>query len=141
MDRRSMTARPIGSGDLLALVLAAACWGTGTVISKAALEEMPPLTLLAVQLGASLAVLAVLMRRHGVAFHGGPVLLGRLGLLNPGAAYALSLLGLVTISASLSVLVWALEPLLILFLAAWFLRETVTPGLVALSLIALSGMA
>ena len=127
--------------DLLALILAAACWGGGTVISKAALAEIPPFTLLATQLASSLAVLGLLMRRQGVSFRGtGPVLLGRLGLLNPGIAYALSLLGLVTITASLSVLLWALEPLLILFLAAIFLRERITPTLVALSLVAVTGM-
>ena len=136
-----MTRRAIARSDLLALILAAVCWGTGTVISKAALAEIAPITLLAIQLASSLAVLAVVMRSQGVGLRNdGPALLGRLGLLNPGAAYALSLLGLVTITASLSVLLWALEPLLILFLAAWFLREPVTPRLVVLSLIALAGM-
>ena len=33
--------------DLAALILAATCWGVGTVISKAALAEIPPFTLLA----------------------------------------------------------------------------------------------
>jgi probable blue pigment (indigoidine) exporter len=137
-----MSRSTIARRDLLALVLAAGCWGVGTVISKAALAEIPPLTLLPIQLASSLAILGLLMRRQGVPFRGtGPVLLGRLGLLNPGLAYALSLLGLVTITASLSVLLWALEPLLILFLAAFFLRERITPNLVALSLVAVAGMA
>jgi probable blue pigment (indigoidine) exporter len=141
LEAPPMSQRTIARPDLIALVLAATCWGVGTVISKAALAEIPPLTLLPIQLAASLAVLVVLMRRQGVAIRGGsPALLGRLGLLNPGAAYALSLIGLVTITASLSVLLWALEPLLILFLAARFLREPVTPRLVVLSLVALAGM-
>jgi len=111
------------------LVLAAVCWGTGTVISKAALDEVPPLTLLPIQLGASLLILAALMRRRGIAFRsGGSPLLGRLGLLNPGLAYALSLLGLTAITASLSVLLWAFEPLMIMALAAWFLHERITSG-------------
>lgn len=127
--------------DLLALTLAAAAWGFGTVISKRAVEEIPPLTLLPIQLAASLATLAVLMRRRGINLRASqPPILGRLGILNPGLAYALSLLGLAYISASLSVLLWALEPLLILALAAVFLREQVTPGLVGLSLIAVAGM-
>ena len=116
--------------------------GVGTVISKAALDEMPPFTLLPIQLAASLAVLAILMRRQGISFRTeGSPLLGRLGLLNPGLAYALGLLGLTTITASLYVLLWALEPLMILFLAAWFLRERITPTFVALSLVAVAGMA
>ena len=133
--------RSIAPRDLAALILAATCWGVGTVISKAALAEIPPFTLLPIQLAASLAVLAVLMRRQGISFRTeGSPLLGRLGLLNPGLAYALGLIGLTTITASLYVLLWALEPLMILFLAAWFLRERITPAFVVLSLIAVAGM-
>jgi probable blue pigment (indigoidine) exporter len=127
--------------DLIALALAAVCWGTGTVVSKAALDEIPPLTLLPVQLAASVAVLSLLMRREGVSLRmDGPALLGRLGILNPGIAYALSLLGLVTITASLSVLLWAFEPLMILFLAGAVLREPLPPRIVVLSLAALAGI-
>ena len=137
MSRYSVTRR-----DLLSLVLAAVCWGAGTVVSKAALAEVPPLTLLPVQLAASLGVLAVLMRRRRIPFRSdAPPLLGRLGLLNPGVAYALSLLGLTTITASLSVLLWAFEPLMILGLAAWFLGERITPSFVGLSIAAVAGMA
>ena len=123
-----MTPFVMARRDLLALVLAAACWGLGTVLSKAALDEVPPLTLLPIQLASSLVILGLLMRRYHVPLRGsGPALLGRLGLLNPGLAYALSLVGLLTITASLSVLLWALEPLLILFLAAVFLGERFGP--------------
>jgi probable blue pigment (indigoidine) exporter len=121
--------------------MAATCWGLGTVISKAALSEVPPLTLLPIQLSASLAVLGLLMWRQGVSLRSdGSPLLGRLGLLNPGLAYALSLIGLTTITASLSVLLWALEPLLILLLAAWFLHERMTVAFGILSLVAVLGM-
>jgi len=132
---------PVDRRDLARLVLAATCWGVGTVVSKAALEEVPPLTLLPIQLAASLVILMVLMRIQGIPLRaGGSPLLGRLGLLNPGLAYALSLIGLVSISASLSVLLWALEPLLILVLAAWFLRERITLTFIVLSLVAVVGM-
>jgi drug/metabolite transporter (DMT)-like permease len=136
-----MSRSSIAPRDLTALILAATCWGVGTVISKAALDEIPPFTLLPIQLAASLAVLAVLMRRQGISFRTeGSPLLGRLGLLNPGLAYALGLIGLTTITASLYVLLWALEPLMILFLAAWFLREHITPAFIVLSMIAVAGM-
>lgn len=132
----------VAGRDFAALVLAAVCWGTGTVISKAALDEVPPLTLLPIQLGASLVILGVLMRSQGIPFRsGGPPLLGRLGLLNPGLAYALSLIGLTAITASLSVLLWALEPLMIMALAGWFLHERITPAFVVLSLVAVAGFA
>lgn len=128
--------------DASALILAAASWGVGTVISKRALEEIPPLTLLPIQLAASLVVLAALMRRRGLSIRhsGSAPVLGRLGLLNPGLAYSLSLVGLVSISASLSVLLWAIEPLMILVLAAWLLQEPITRALAGLSLVALAGM-
>jgi drug/metabolite transporter (DMT)-like permease len=125
----------------VALILAAVCWGLGTVVSKVALEEFPPFTLLTVQLATSVVVLALLLRRQGVALFGQvPPLLGRLGILNPGIAYALSLIGLTSITASLAVLLWALEPILILVLAAVFLGERITRGFVALTSIAVAGM-
>ena len=125
-----------------ALALAAASWGIGTVISKRATAEIPPLTLLAIQLTASLVLLVVLMRWRRLPFRdpSASPLLGRLGLLNPGLSYALSLLGLTYITASLSVLLWAMEPVLILFLAGWLLHERITAGLVVLSLVAVAGM-
>ncbi len=131
----------IARTDLVALILAAICWGLGTVISKSALEEIPPLTLLPIQLAVSLVVLLVLLRRQGVPLRGnGPALLGRLGILNPGMAYALTLVGLVSISASMSVLIGAVEPIMILILAGILLRERITPALAGLSLVALAGM-
>lgn len=126
----------------LALILAAASWGTGTVVSKAATTEFPPLTLLAIQLAASLAVLLALMRLRGIPIRDAsvPPVLGWLGILNPGLAYALGLLGLVHITASLSVLLWALEPVLILLLARIVLGEPVGRGQIGLSAIAVAGM-
>jgi drug/metabolite transporter (DMT)-like permease len=126
----------------LSLILAAASWGVGTAISKRAVLEFPPLTLLPIQLAVSLVSLVLIMRWRGEHLRAGsvPALLGRLGLLNPGLAYALSLLGLVQITASLSVLLWAVEPLMILVLAALFLSERVGRGVVLLSAIAIAGM-
>jgi probable blue pigment (indigoidine) exporter len=126
----------------LVLTLAAASWGIGTVVSKRATTEIPPLTLLAIQLATSLIVLALFMRLRRMPFRdpASPPVLGRLGVLNPGFAYALGLLGLTHITASLSVLVWATEPVLILFLATWLLRERITSRLVVLSLVAVAGM-
>jgi drug/metabolite transporter (DMT)-like permease len=129
------------------LVLAAASWGAGTVISKRAVDEIPPLVLLVVQLATSVAVLRVAMlaaRERGTASDPGPrrgrISLDRLGLLNPGAAYALSLIGLSQTTASLSVLLWAVEPVLILGLAWQWLGERVTGRLAALSIAAAGGM-
>lgn len=132
--------RDLAPRDLAALILAAAAWGLGTVISKRALDEIPALTLLPIQLAASLVVLAALMRGRGLPLRGSPALLGRLGILNPGLAYALGLLGLGSITASLAVLLGALEPLLILVLAVWLLHERVAPLVGVLSLAAIVGL-
>jgi len=126
----------------LALIAASAAWGIGTVISKRAVEEIPPLALLPIQLASSLAVMTVLLAANRLPFRDptAPAALERLGVLNPGLSYALGLLGLVSITASLAVLIWALEPLLILLMAGWFLRERLGVALIALSLVAAAGV-
>jgi probable blue pigment (indigoidine) exporter len=124
------------------LVLAAACWGVGTVISKQALDELAPVSLLVIQLSVSVTFLLVLSRRGA-----GDRLPRRgrrramaLGLLNPGLSYALALVGLTTIAASTSVLIWASEPALIVLLAFAFLHERLTPPLMAALGMALLGV-
>lgn len=124
--------------DLARLALAAVCWGLGTVISKQALTELAPITLLTAQLAVSVGVVAIVLRVRGTRLSA-PRGLARLGLLNPGLAYALSLLGLVSISASLSVILWALEPLLIIVLAALTLGERLSRSLIALTGMAVLG--
>ncbi len=114
--------------SVVALVGATACWGVGTVISKHALATIEPLTLLAVQLLSSTLFLlgAVRIRHSRLVWTSDLRRLGALGVLNPGLAYALGLLGLRSISASMSVLIWAVEPVLILVLAAILLSERVS---------------
>ena len=135
--------RSIAFRSIALLVLAAACWAAGTVVSKQAVAEVPPLTLLAVQLAASVAFLLIVARVRGerLPTRGDGRNLARLGLLNPGLAYALSLVGLVEITASVAVLLWALEPIMILVLAAMVLREHVGPPVIAGSVAAVAGLA
>ena len=108
-----------------ALTGAAASWGLATVIAKSALAEIPPVVLLPVQLAASVVLITpvLLARRRQEP---GTKKLGRLiglGILNPGISYALGLVGLVYITASEAVLLWATEPIMIMALAAAMLRE------------------
>src|SRR4051794_32819193 len=88
-----------------ALVAAAACWGIGTVVTKQVVDEVPPLTLLPVQLAVSCALLFVIsVARHERFAWTKPVRrLAALGVLNPGLAYALGLVGLTSITASMYV--------------------------------------
>jgi drug/metabolite transporter (DMT)-like permease len=126
----------------LSLIAAAACWGVATVISKRAVAEIPPLTLLPAQLLVSVAALASLVGAQRVKISWSPQVrrVAALGILNPGIAYALSLTGLSRITASLSVLLWALEPLLILALASALLGDRITPRLAMSSGIATAGV-
>jgi probable blue pigment (indigoidine) exporter len=123
-------------------VAAAACWGVGTVITKQVLTDVRPLTLLPLQLLASCTFLTVVAvaTRSRVTWSPAMRRLTALGVLNPGIAYAVSLIGLTLITASLSVLLWATEPLLILLLAVAVLRERVPKRVVAAMLLALAGV-
>ncbi len=126
---------------VLSLIAAAASWGIATAIAKRAVNEIPPTTLLPRQLAASLFVLAplVVFRRRPVAWSPEFRRLGFLGVLNPGISYALSLAGLVYITASTSVLLWATEPVLIIGFAWWFLGDRIDRRLVTAAAVALIG--
>jgi probable blue pigment (indigoidine) exporter len=136
--RRARTTRTA----IAALVAAAACWGIGTVVSKQVVDDVAPLTLLPVQLAVSCAFLLVvaLVRREPLTWTPPVRRLAALGVLNPGIAYALGLIGLTTITASMSVLLWALEPVVILLLAAPVLRERIPPALAVTIAVAISGV-
>jgi drug/metabolite transporter (DMT)-like permease len=117
---------------VLPLVAATACWGAGTVVTKQVLDDVAPLTLLPMQLTASCALLLVacLVRRERFTWSPTTRRLTGLGVLNPGLAYALGLLGLASITASMSVLLWAVEPVLIILFAVALIREQVPRQLV-----------
>ena len=126
----------------LSLVVAAACWGGATVVSKRAVEEIEPLTLLSLELTVSVAVLgeAMLIRREKVGWSPEMRRLSALGVLNPGLAYALSLAGLARVDASVSALLWALEPVLILAIAFVVLRDRVPRPVATCAGAALAGV-
>ena len=124
------------------LAAAAACWGVATAVSKQAVSQIPPLLLLSVQLTVSVAVLLVLLGVQRVRIEWSPVMvrIGLLGVLNPGVSYTLSLLGLARITASLSVLLWAVEPVLIIGLAWAVLGKRMKPAAMVLSLAGVGGV-
>jgi drug/metabolite transporter (DMT)-like permease len=132
----------LGSAPVTALVLAAACWGGATVITKHVLTDVPPLTLLVLQLMVSVVFLwaIVLVQRLRLPQRRDIVRLGGIGILNPGLAYTFGLLGLSYTTASMGTLLWAAEPILILGLAWLILREHLTRTLVAFSLLAITGV-
>jgi drug/metabolite transporter (DMT)-like permease len=133
------------TNPFLLLIAASAFWGIGTVLSKLALDRgIPPVTLLAVEMGASSSLL-LLVHLVTTRFHPRIELttdlarLVALGALNPALAYALALFGLVTVSASLAVLVWAIEPVIVVLLAVPLLGERTERRTVVLVLVAVAG--
>ena len=129
----------------LLLVAASAFWGIGTVLSKLALDRgIPPVTLLAVEMGASSTLLLVALLvttsfRPRIVMSVDLARLVALGALNPALGYALALFGLVTVSASLAVLVWAIEPVIVVLLAVPLLSERPERRTVILVLVAVVG--
>ena len=125
-----------------AAVLSAACWGSATVMSKGVLEHMPPMTLLAVQLTASITVLwlAVLVLRSRVRFDCPTPRASLSGLLEPGLACTLGIVGLALTTASSAALIGAAEPLLILLLAWLILKERIGAPTLLLAAIATLGL-
>ena len=139
-----MSAR-LPTNPFLLLVAASACWGVGTVLSKLTLDRgVAPITLLAVEMGASsivllLALLVTTSFRPQIKPTADLGRLVALGALNPALGYALALFGLVTVSASLAVLIWAIEPVIVILLAVPLLRERTEGRTVALVLVAVVG--
>ncbi len=107
------------------LIGAALCWGLGTVLSKYALGGFDAAVLLPFQLTCSVVLLGTFVFITGASVRGieHAVRIGALGVLNPGIAYALGLTALAQIDASVSVVIWATEPVLIVLLAFAFLHE------------------
>ena len=60
-----MSGSPSSLRHAAALVLAAACWGVGAAVSKQAVAEIPPLTLLPLQLAVSAGFLLLVALRRG----------------------------------------------------------------------------
>lgn len=155
MAMKGMRAQPLSKpvvGPVPLLVAATACWGVGTVLTKQVVDDVPPLTLLPIQLAVSCVFLVVAAlprfvrdrtqeeRDRSGGWSPQMTRLAGLGVLNPGLAYALGLLGLASITASMSVLLWAIEPVLILVLAAALLREHIPTALAASLGIAVVGV-
>lgn len=124
------------------IVLSTICWGSGTVLSKGILAHTPPITLLVIQLAVSVIFLWTLIAFQRLSIPPLRQLIrpGLTGLLEPGLAYTFGLLGLSLTTASMAALIWAAEPILILGLAWLVLGERLTRPLLALALVAISGV-
>lgn len=124
----------------VAMILSAAAWGLGTVMSKAIIDVIPPVSLLVIQLSASVIALWLVTGIARIRFHPAALKRGWTGIFEPGIAYLLGLIGVQMTTASHATLISALEPLLILCLALLFLGERISRLTVLLMLISVFGV-
>ncbi|WP_272976644.1 DMT family transporter [Deinococcus geothermalis] len=112
---------------LLLGLLAVALWSGSTVAEKLLLGSISPFSLIVCQLGASVAVLwaALLAGRPRLPANGALLRLAWPGLLQPGLANTLLLLGLARTDANVFSLLNACETVLMLLFARWLLAERI----------------
>lgn len=125
-----------------AAILSAACWGSATVMTKGVLDHLPPMTLLVIQLAASVVFLwtVVLFQRVRVRLDRPTRRASLSGLLEPGIAYTVGIAGLALTTASNASLIGTVEPLFTLFLAWLLLRERVGASILSLAFLATIGI-
>ena len=122
--------------------LAALCWGGAMVMSKGALDNFYPMTLLIIQLIVSVTFLwCVVVCRKATAPSGRKLVgLSLLGLLEPCLTYVLVLIGLTHAGATEASLLQALESIMIVVLAMLLYKEIPSIKFVYLSVMVLTGL-
>jgi drug/metabolite transporter (DMT)-like permease len=112
---------------ILALLLAVMIWGSTFVVTKTALEDVAPFTLLILRFGLALGILIPLSTRHGyrprLTFQ--PTFLF-FGLTGIALYFGCQNLGLMFTSASSAALIQAGNPAAIALLSVLFLNERLT---------------
>lgn len=128
--------------SVLAATLSALCWGSATVMSKGALGQVPPIMLLVIQLTGSLVFLWTILLARGVRAGALRDALGIawLGLLEPGLAFVLGLVGLAETQAGNATLIASSEAIMIAALSALLFRERLSLRFFLLSAVALTGL-
>lgn len=125
-------------------ILAALCWGTATVMSKSALAAFAPISLLVVQLFASVVCLWLLVLFRKARVQRLPwvtmVKFASLGLLEPGLTYLLALVGLEHTRASTASLIGSSEAMMIIAFSALLFAERPTLRFMLLSVVAIFGL-
>ncbi|MEZ4668877.1 MAG: DMT family transporter [Anaerolineae bacterium] len=144
MTRLALKISHLSSHQLAVLLMigSAAAWATGTVMSKFSLSYFPPLPLFVTQLAASVIVLwIVVILRHQKPHRNWKLLrLGWTGLLEPGLAFVLVLVGLSRTTASVSTFIGATESFMVIVFAYFILRERVSRRTLLLMVGALCGV-
>ena len=123
--------------------MAAVLWGLANVVTKGTLGHFEPLPLLLLQLTGSNALLWVMLWLSRTAPIRGRegLKLGWPGLIQPGLAFVLGILGLALTTASNDALIWASESVMVIGLAWLVFGRKPRGRLILLSTIALAGVA
>lgn len=125
-----------------AATLASLCWGSATVMSKHALDDVSPVALLALQLAASTVFLWLVISFRQVSVPRLVALapIAILGLLEPGLAYLLGLIALTDVGAGSATLILASEAIMIVIVSAVLFRQMPGAMFAVLSVIAFAGL-
>jgi drug/metabolite transporter (DMT)-like permease len=123
-----MTPRSVSRGGLIMLAIASVGWGSSTTLSAFALRQIGPTDLLAIELvtgGMVIWTVASMSARREFATPDWRAF-ALLGLCEPGLTYLLANEGLRRDSAATAALLFALEAVVVVPLAAIFLAERVS---------------
>ncbi len=134
---------PLSTGKAIVYtVISAACWGLTIAMNKLALNYIPPLHLLVIQLASSITFLwiAAYFFNSYSLLNWQTIKYSITGILEPGLAYMFSVLGLVMTTASNASLINATEPIIIILMSYVFLKEKFNKNLLLLTLVTLIGM-
>ena len=136
---RTASAARIG---IASAILASLCWGAATVLSKIAVASVSPVLLLVLQLLASVIPLwlIVIIRRIPMLSPDEFRPVAKLGLLEPGLAFLLTLIGLTDLKAGGASLIQSTESIMIVAVSAVLLGVRPTASFIAYSCLAFVGL-
>lgn len=118
------------------------CWGVGLTLSKIALAQISPTTLLIIQLISSVLFLFVVcyLKEGTIPVSWQNLKLGKAGIFEPALCYMFGTVGLEMTTATNASLIASSEVIMTIVAAAFFLRERLTVRKIILALASFSGV-
>lgn len=118
------------------------CWGVGVTLTKIALSEITPTTLLIIQLLSSVLFLATIcyVQERQIPFSWQRIKQGFAGIFEPGLAYVFGIFGVKMTTVSNATLIASTEVILTIVFAAAFLNEKLTRAKLLLAGISFLGV-
>ena len=119
------------------------CWGSLYIVSKIALETVPPVTLLALRYVVAIpALLMILLLRGSLKRmpRADVYTVLAIGVLGYFLSFCLQMLGIARLTGSIASLLGAMNPIFIPILASVFLRERLTAARLACVAVSMAGV-